>query len=147
MQSVYKSTTAIFSSSLPICPVYFHLLMPRHVLSPCYARYEHTRGIKGYVTYYLACCVRLQVPNMPYCMSLRVQYMHGCHLRKYEWGKWAEWRKNSSHTFVLTAFISFGLFNVSRTGNFFADFPYLVCSLTVSFRCSSLQHLKLPSSF
>jgi len=39
--------------SLPICPVYFHLVMPRHVLSPCYARYEDTTGIKGYVTYYL----------------------------------------------------------------------------------------------
>ncbi len=45
--SQYKSTAAIFSSSLPICPVYFHLVMPRHVLSPCYSRYEHTRGIKG----------------------------------------------------------------------------------------------------
>jgi hypothetical protein len=38
--------------------------MPRHVLSPCYARYEHTRGIKGYVTYYLACYISLQVQNM-----------------------------------------------------------------------------------
>jgi hypothetical protein len=38
---------------------------PRHVLSPCYARYEHARGIKGYVTYDLACYVRLQVQNMP----------------------------------------------------------------------------------
>jgi len=58
--SQYKNTAAIFSSSLPICPVYFHLVVPRHVLSPCYARYEHTRGIKGYVTYYLAYYVRLQ---------------------------------------------------------------------------------------
>jgi hypothetical protein len=48
--SQYKRTAAIFSSSLPICPVYFHLVMPRHVLSPCYARYGHTRGMKGYVT-------------------------------------------------------------------------------------------------
>jgi hypothetical protein len=39
--------------------------MPRHVLSP---RYEHTRGIKGYVTYYLACYVRLKVQNMPYVL-------------------------------------------------------------------------------
>jgi len=72
----------------------------RFILSPCYARYEHTRGIKGYVTYYLACYVRLQVQNMPYYMRLRVQnmpyYMRlrvqnmpGCHLRKYGWGKWA----------------------------------------------------------
>ncbi len=74
--SQYKSTAAIFSSSLPICPVYFHLVMPRLVLSPCYTRHEHTRGIKGCVTYYLACYVRLQVQNMPWC-----------HLRKYGWGK------------------------------------------------------------
>jgi hypothetical protein len=39
----YKSSAAMFSSSLPIFPVYFHLV-PRHVLSPCYARYEHIRG-------------------------------------------------------------------------------------------------------
>jgi hypothetical protein len=56
-----KVLLRFFSSSLPICLIYFHLVMPRHVLSPCYARYEHIRGIKGYVTYYLACYVRLQV--------------------------------------------------------------------------------------
>ncbi len=39
--------------SVQKCLVSFHLVMPRHVLSPCYARYEHTRCIKGYVTYYL----------------------------------------------------------------------------------------------
>jgi hypothetical protein len=65
-----KSTAAIFSSSLPICPIYFHLIMPKHVLNPCYARYEHTRGIMGHVTYYLACYVRLQVQNMRYNMRL-----------------------------------------------------------------------------
>jgi hypothetical protein len=65
-----------FSFNLPICSIYFHLVMPRHVLNPCYARYEHIRGIKGYVTYYLACYVKLQV-----------QKMLGCHLRKYGWGK------------------------------------------------------------
>ncbi len=31
----------------------FTPIMPSHVLSPYYASYEHTRGIKGYVTYYL----------------------------------------------------------------------------------------------
>jgi hypothetical protein len=91
--SQYKSSAANFSSSLPICPVYFHLVMPRHVLSQCYACYEHTRGIKRYATYYLACYVRLQVQNMPYYMRLRVQNMPGCHLRKHGWGKWADWRK------------------------------------------------------
>jgi hypothetical protein len=50
--------------------------MPKHVLNPCYAHYEHIRGIKGYVTYYLACYVKLQV-----------QKMLGCHLRKYGRGK------------------------------------------------------------
>jgi hypothetical protein len=45
MNAVSKSTAAMFSSSLPICPVYFHLVMPRHVLSPCYAPYEHTNTL------------------------------------------------------------------------------------------------------
>jgi hypothetical protein len=70
-----KSTAAMFSSSLPSCPVYFHLVMPRHVLSSCYANHEHNRGIKEYVTYYLACYVRLQVQNVPYYMRLPVQDM------------------------------------------------------------------------
>jgi len=114
---------AIFSSSLPICPIYFHLVMPRHVFSPCYARYEHTRGIKGYVTYYLTCYVRLWVQNMLYCMRLRVQNMAGCHLRNNGRGKWADWRKkNRSNTFVLTAFISFGLFNICRV----FDWPIII---------------------
>jgi hypothetical protein len=85
--SRYKSTAAIVSSSLPICPVYFHLVVPRHVLRPCSARYEHIRGLKGYVTCYLACYVRLQVQNMRYYMRLRVQNMPRCHLRKYGWGQ------------------------------------------------------------
>jgi len=55
----YKRTAAIFSSSLPICPVYFYLVVSRHVLSPCYARCKPTRGIKGYATYYLACYVEV----------------------------------------------------------------------------------------
>jgi hypothetical protein len=59
----------------------FPLDMLTYVLNPCYAHYEHTRGIKGYVTYYLACYVRLQVQNMLYYMWLRVQNMHGCRLR------------------------------------------------------------------
>jgi hypothetical protein len=82
--SQYNSTAAIFSSSLPICPVCFHLVMlPRYVLSPCYTRYGHTRRIKGYVTYYLAFYVRLQVEILPYYMRLPVQNMPGCYLRKY----------------------------------------------------------------
>jgi hypothetical protein len=56
-----------FFSSSPICSIYFHLVMPRHVLNPRCACYEHIRGIKGYVTYYLACYVRLQVQNMHGC--------------------------------------------------------------------------------
>jgi hypothetical protein len=51
--------------------------MPRHVLSPCYAHYEHIRGIKGYVTYYLACYVKLQVQNMLYYMRLQMQKCMG----------------------------------------------------------------------
>jgi hypothetical protein len=99
MQSV-KKYSCNFSSSLPICPVYFHLVMlPRYVLSPCYARYGHTRGIKVYVTYYLAFYVRLQVQMLPYYMRLRVQNIPGCHLRKYRWGKWADWRKKLQQHF------------------------------------------------
>jgi len=29
-----------FSSSLPVCPVFFYLVMPRHVYGPCYASFE-----------------------------------------------------------------------------------------------------------
>jgi len=76
-----KVLLRFFSFNLPICPIYFHLVMPRHVLNPCY---EHIRGIKGYVTYYLACYVKLQVQNIP----------RG-HLKKYGWGKWANWKKKS----------------------------------------------------
>jgi hypothetical protein len=78
-----KVLLGFFSFNLHICPIYFHLVMPRHV-NPCYARYEHIRGIKGYVTYYLACYVKLQVQNMP-----------RCHLKKYGWGKWVDWKKKS----------------------------------------------------
>ncbi len=94
----------IFSSTLPICPVYFHLVMPRHVQSPCYARYGHTRGIKGYViTYYLACYVRLQVQNMPYYMRLWVQYMPGCVTwENMDGANGQTGGKNRSSTFVLT---------------------------------------------
>jgi hypothetical protein len=65
-----KVLVRFFSSSLPMCAVYFDLVMPKHLLSPCYAFYEHTRSIKRYVTYYLACYVRLQVQNMSYDMRL-----------------------------------------------------------------------------
>jgi hypothetical protein len=52
-------------------------------------------GIERYVTYNLACYVRLGVQNMP-----------GYHLRKYGWGKGQTGGKNCSSTFVPTAFIS-----------------------------------------
>ncbi len=54
------------------------------MLCACYVRV--TRGIKGYVTYYLACHVRLQLQNMAYHMRLGVQSIPECHhLRKYGW--------------------------------------------------------------
>jgi hypothetical protein len=108
--SKYKGTAAIFSSSLPSCPVYFNVLKPRHVLSSCYIRDEHTRGIMGYVTHYLAWYVKLQVQNMLYYMRIWLQNIPGCHLRKYVWGQMSRLEeKNRSSTFVLTVFISFGL--------------------------------------
>jgi hypothetical protein len=45
MNAVSESTAVMFFSSLPICLVYFHLVMARHVLSPCYAPYEHTNTL------------------------------------------------------------------------------------------------------
>jgi len=67
------STKVLLQFFPPVCPFarfIFTFVMPRHVLSPCYARYGHTRGIKGYVTYYLACYVRLQVQILPYYIRL-----------------------------------------------------------------------------
>jgi hypothetical protein len=66
MESVQSSAT-IDSSSLPIRLVFFHLVMLRHVLGPCNAHFEHAWGIEGYVTYYLACYVRLGVQNVSWC--------------------------------------------------------------------------------
>jgi len=54
MQSVQKCGCDYFLQSTHLSR-FFHLVMPRHVLSPCYACYEHARGIEGYVAYYLAC--------------------------------------------------------------------------------------------
>jgi hypothetical protein len=36
-----------FPPVCPFCPVYFHLVMPQHLLSRCYALCEHTKGYKG----------------------------------------------------------------------------------------------------
>jgi hypothetical protein len=38
--AIYESIAAIFSSSLPICPIYFHLVMPRHVWMGIMGRLE-----------------------------------------------------------------------------------------------------------
>ncbi len=54
MQSVQKYCCEYFLQSTHLS-CFFHLVMPRHVLSPCYACYEHARGIEGYVAYDLAC--------------------------------------------------------------------------------------------
>jgi len=51
-------------------PLFLHLVMPRHVYDPCYARFEDVRGIEGYVIYHLTCYVRLRVQNMPGWVSL-----------------------------------------------------------------------------
>jgi hypothetical protein len=99
MQSVEKYCGNFFLQSAHF-PVYFYLVMPRHVLSPCYARYVNTRDIKGLCNIFLGMSyVRLQVQNMPYYMRLQVQNMPECHLRKYGWGKWADWRKKSQQYF------------------------------------------------
>ncbi len=57
MNAVNTKECCIFF--LQSAPIFFHLVMLRHVLGPCYARFEHARGIEWYVTYYLACHMRL----------------------------------------------------------------------------------------
>ncbi len=83
-----KSIAAIFPSSLPkqkICPLFFFTLS---CLGMFWVHVMHILntpgGIKGYVTYYLTCYVRLRVQNMP-----------GCHLRKI-------WMEHSFHSTDLT---------------------------------------------
>jgi hypothetical protein len=82
-----------FSFNLPICSIYFHLVMPRHVLNPCYARYEHIRGIKGYVISML--CEVTSAKDA--WVSLEKIWMG----QKGQIGK-----KNRRSTFVLITFIS-----------------------------------------
>jgi len=56
-------------------PLFFHLVIPRHVYGPCYAQFGHARSIEGYVTYNLVCYVRLRVQNMPGWVSLEKKCM------------------------------------------------------------------------
>jgi len=109
-----KEMNAIFSSILPICWVFFHFVMLRYVLGPCYARFEHARGVEGYITYYLACYVWLRVQNLPCHVRSRVQNMPGCHLRKYGW--WQMGRLEEKIAAVLLYGLhSFDLPNLSLT--------------------------------
>ncbi len=98
------------SSNLPICLIYFHLVMPRHVLNPCYAHYEHIRGI----TYYLTCYVKLQVQNMLYYTRLQMQKCMGVTWKNMDGANGQIGKTNHRSIFVLTTFISFGLFNIFR---------------------------------
>ncbi len=111
MQSVQKTLLRLFSSSLPIFPVYFQIVMPRHVLSACYARYVHTKGVfnllLGMLCEFTSAkhTVLYEVTNTKHaCLSLENIWMEN--------GQTGG--KNSRRTFVLTAFISFGLTNVLR---------------------------------
>jgi hypothetical protein len=72
--NVQKHCCDFFLQSALLAP-FFHLVMPRHVYGPCYAWVEHARGIEGYVTYNLACYVRLRVQNMPGWVSLEKIWM------------------------------------------------------------------------
>ncbi len=102
--NVLKYCCHFFPAVCTFAP-FFHLVMPRHVYAPCYAQFQHARNIEGYVTYNLVCYVRLRVQNMPGWVSLEKK-MHG------ENGQTEG--KFCSNIFVLTAFISFGLFNIFR---------------------------------
>jgi len=84
-----------------------------NVLSPCYARYEHT--IKGYVTYYFG--MLCEVTSAKHVM------LYGVTSSKHAWVSLEKiWMgangqiggKNSS-TLVPIAFISFGMFNIFLT--------------------------------
>ncbi len=109
-----KEMNVIFSSSLPICRVFFHFVMPRYVLGPCYPRFEHARGVEGYITCYLACYVWLRVQIMPCHVRSRVQNMPGCHLRKYGWGQMGR-LEGKIAAVLLYRLHSFHLLNLSLT--------------------------------
>jgi hypothetical protein len=42
-----KIIIAIFSLNLPFAPICFNLMIPKHVLGPCYACLEHVMSIMG----------------------------------------------------------------------------------------------------
>ncbi len=86
------------------------------------------RGIKGYVTYYLACYVKLQVPKHA-ILYADVSAKHAwVSLEKIWMGQMGRLEgKNSSTTFVLTAFISFGLFNIFLDGSQPHTLPIVCC--------------------
>ncbi len=99
-----------------ICPVYFHLVTPRRIFSPCYARYVHIREYKG-VCNILVSMLRLQVPKHAILNEVVSAKHAWVSLDKIWMGQMGKLEvKNSSTTFVLTAFISFGLFNNFQTG-------------------------------
>jgi hypothetical protein len=52
-----KIHIAIFSFNLPFGLICFYLMIPKHVLCPCYACFEHVMGIKGmeHVTQHVMC--------------------------------------------------------------------------------------------
>jgi hypothetical protein len=124
MQSIQKYCSEFFLQSAYFLDL-FSSYHAQHVMSPWYVCYEHTKGIKGYVTNYLTCYVRLQVQNMPYYMRLRVQNMPGCDLRKYWWIKWANWRKKSQEYFCTDCIHFLCLFNV------FHIFTAPTCTTTI----------------
>ncbi len=62
--------------SAPFARFIFTFVRSRHVFECMLCTlWTHTRGIKGNVTFYLACYARLQVQIMPYYMRLQVQNM------------------------------------------------------------------------
>jgi hypothetical protein len=43
----YKKNCCYFFLKSALCPVGFYLVIPNHVLGPCYACFGHVMGIKG----------------------------------------------------------------------------------------------------
>jgi hypothetical protein len=85
-----KVLLQVFSSRVPIFPVYFQFLMPRHVLSGRYIRCGHTKYLCNLLLGILHEVTRANhtvLYEVPTIKHARVA------LEKIWMGKWAHWRK------------------------------------------------------
>ncbi len=85
-----KVLLRFFSFSVAICPGYLRIVMPWHVLSVCYARYVHSKGV-----YNLLLGILREVTSATHTVLYEITTIkHGwLSLEKISMGKWADWRK------------------------------------------------------